>query len=317
MHPYSRPSTIRRDQMTEQGSVAIIIPTKDRPDGLRLAVASALDALPEQSSALIVIDDASSPAASDTLRDITDPRLQVVRNPGPHGPAAARNLGARIADAEVLFFLDDDDILLKDYIDRIMAARKKDAALATYGFSNAIVHHRIKKKQKHQGILDDNVPLSARLSAVCMGFWIVKSKLIEVGGIDESLVVNEDTDLGLRLVSNGAIGWFSQDPGVQLHSIAATQSRDMPSITSTSRASVRAEAFQSMLDNHSGLLARHPAMRRHFIRRIIKYRTRASDAAGARNAASLEPNVFWRCCLRTEAAARNTGLRISSIFRRN
>ena len=72
--------------------VSFIIPTKNRPEGIRRAVASVLAAMPEDGE-VIVVDDASDPPAMLALREVTDPRMTLYVNPGPHGPSAARNFG--------------------------------------------------------------------------------------------------------------------------------------------------------------------------------------------------------------------------------
>ena len=71
----------------------IVIPTHDRPGLLERAVASAL-AQTTPDLQVVVVDDGSTPPVR---LPSPDPRLQVVRNPRPLGPSAARNLGLKAA----------------------------------------------------------------------------------------------------------------------------------------------------------------------------------------------------------------------------
>ena len=87
-------------------SFSVVIPTRDRPDFLREAVASLLNQtlLPAE---IIVADDGEG--ASAAVRGMT-PLIRVLNNER-RGPVAARLLGVRAASADCIAFLDDDDWL--------------------------------------------------------------------------------------------------------------------------------------------------------------------------------------------------------------
>jgi glycosyltransferase involved in cell wall biosynthesis len=86
--------------------VSVVIPSHNRPELVRGAVASVL-AQPETSE-VIVVDDGSTPpvAASGPLAEHT---VKVVRNESPLGPSRARNRGLDLATGDFVGFLDDDD----------------------------------------------------------------------------------------------------------------------------------------------------------------------------------------------------------------
>jgi len=96
--------------VTTPPQASIIIPTRNRVDILRRS----LQTLHAQACPLeiIVIDDAST---DDTPRVVTDefPSVHYQRNDPPRGPAVNRNMGADMANAGVLIFV-DDDILFPD-----------------------------------------------------------------------------------------------------------------------------------------------------------------------------------------------------------
>lgn len=276
---------------------AIIIPTRDRPAGLRAAVASALAALPP-GGRVVVVDDGSDPPAGPGLAEFAAAPVETVVNQGPHGAAAARNFGMRACDAEIVFFLDDDDTMEPDYPARILAALAGPGRAARFGFSAMQRGRRVVGKRLDPGMIPPEAPLSERLAGLGMGFWIRRATFLEVGGIDAALPVNEDTEFFLRLAAQGVPGWYSPAPGVRIRPApAAGLPSELDSLTRRSRAAERAGAFEHILTRHARFLENHPALRRMFLRRVIKYRIRAGEPEAARAAAGAEPAWFHRRAL--------------------
>lgn len=103
--------------MTGNPRVCVIIPTKNRPQDLRLAARS-LFAQTCAPGSLVLID--QSP--DDTSRYLVEAELAAVQ-PGPgwnlryihdpciSGAAAARNRAMAVADGDIWLFLDDDVVL--------------------------------------------------------------------------------------------------------------------------------------------------------------------------------------------------------------
>jgi len=92
--------------------VSVVVPTFERPERLPGLIA-ALEAqtLPADQFDVIVADDGSrdeTPAVLADLASRTRIRMRVVRNERNRGPAVARNLGWRTADAPIIAFTDDD-----------------------------------------------------------------------------------------------------------------------------------------------------------------------------------------------------------------
>jgi len=92
-------------------TVSVVLPTYDRPDKLRRAVAT-VAAQTYDPVELVVVDDHSPEPAQDVLDDCdTDALADVrcIRHDENRGGNAARNTGIRAANGEFLAFLDDDD----------------------------------------------------------------------------------------------------------------------------------------------------------------------------------------------------------------
>ena len=88
-------------------TLAVVIPTHDRPERLARAVRSV--ARQRAFAEIVVVDDASDPPVS--LQG-ADPRVVVLRHGANRGVSAARNTGIGATRASHLIFLDDDDALL-------------------------------------------------------------------------------------------------------------------------------------------------------------------------------------------------------------
>ncbi len=103
--------------------ISIVVPTRDRPQSLARCLAS-LAAQGAIALDVVVVDDGSRDrGAIDAAATVLD-TTRVVSGPR-RGPAAARNLGARAAEGEVICFIDDDCIATSGW-----AAALSDAATA-------------------------------------------------------------------------------------------------------------------------------------------------------------------------------------------
>lgn len=90
--------------------VSVYLPTRNRVDRLRIAVASVL-AQSYESLELVVVDDGSSDDTADYLAELAaaDPRVRYVRNETASGAPASRNRAIELATGEFVTGLDDDD----------------------------------------------------------------------------------------------------------------------------------------------------------------------------------------------------------------
>jgi len=266
---------------------SIIIPTKNRPIGLKSAVVSALKSLPK-SSEIIVVDDGSSPSADSTLKEFMDERLRTIVNPGPHGPSQARNLGVKNAKGRTIFFLDDDDELLPHYCKGVIEKRHTLPDNCAYGHCSAL-HAKgsngsqDRRRKQKTGVYDEKSSLDSRLAGLGMGFWIDRKAFQKAGGIDPNISVNEDTEFCIRLASAGLCSFYDAEAGVLLSLDGERPVGDQGSITRAVKAAERARGFEYIMTQHWEYLLGHPRFRRRFLTRAIKYRSRAKAWAGWKN----------------------------------
>lgn len=115
------------------GSVSIIIPVYNRVATILHAVMSALNQTVPPLEVLVV-DDASSDETINILGTLSDPRIKVFSLESNQGAQSARLKGIDEAKGTFLVFLDSDDELLPDSIE------KRLHALVNSSFTEALVY---------------------------------------------------------------------------------------------------------------------------------------------------------------------------------
>lgn len=187
--------------MTAPPLVSVVIPTHDRLDMLRQAVASVLV---ERTVALqvVVVDDASSDGTAAWLATCDDPRLEHhVVSPG-RGGSGARNIGLEQVRAPHVLFLDDDDLLEPGAIGALLAALRRHPRAG-----RALGGHRLfgvgvsSRPRSHPPVALTLRPWREELSTWNMppGTMLWRTEVVrEVGGWDEARRRGEDVDLCLR-----------------------------------------------------------------------------------------------------------------------
>ncbi|MCC7362935.1 MAG: glycosyltransferase family 2 protein [Dehalococcoidia bacterium] len=108
-------------------AISVVVPTRNRPEHLREALeavrAGALSAFE-----LLVMDQSNGDDTRAVVESFDDERLRWHRMPR-NGACPARNLGAALARADLVAFLDDDCTPLPDWLERIDRAFSRDPDL--------------------------------------------------------------------------------------------------------------------------------------------------------------------------------------------
>ncbi|MGA2114625.1 MAG: glycosyltransferase family 2 protein [Bryobacteraceae bacterium] len=106
--------------------VTAVIPTRNRPEFVQHAVASALGQTFNNLEVVVVID-GPDPATEAALRAVSDSRLRVLVLPEHVGGSGARNAGVCAAHGEWIAFLDDDDEWLPQKVNQQVAVARNSA----------------------------------------------------------------------------------------------------------------------------------------------------------------------------------------------
>ena len=185
--------------------VSVVIPTYNRAALLPRAVDSVLSQTLTDLE-LIVVDDASNDHTPNVVAAIDDPRVRPFRHERNKGVSAARNTAITIARGEYTAILDDDDELLPNALEDLVALMEtspRDVAFA-YGWVMCI-DVGAKTQDLFVSTLNGNLYEEAigRITPVASnGTMFRTSLLLEIGGYDESIQFSEDIDLVTRLLVN-------------------------------------------------------------------------------------------------------------------
>ncbi len=189
-------------------SIAVVIPTHNRPDALVGAVGSVV-AQTSPADAVIVVDDGSQPAVEVPVLRAMLPDITVLRNEPAQGGNAARNRGWRSSTCEWIAFLDDDDRFLERKVAALRAAIRTDPGAD-------VLYHHAWIRMVNEGIGYRTAPKDLRTSddpyaELLVGNYVGgtsmvtvrRSALMAVDGFDEDLPSMQDYDLWLRLAQQG------------------------------------------------------------------------------------------------------------------
>jgi glycosyltransferase involved in cell wall biosynthesis len=186
----------------------VIIPTKNRPHDLTRALRSVL----KQQGVLvevIAVDDGGDPGVLDTVSELHDRRVRMLRNERSQGVAAARNRGIQFATTEWVAFVDDDDIWAPM---KLREQLRAVSAVPGAGWcSTACVH--IDPRYDVVGWERVPEPTSAASTLLCKqvvpgggsGVLVRRELALSVGGFDESLLNLADWDFYIRLALNSPL----------------------------------------------------------------------------------------------------------------
>jgi glycosyltransferase involved in cell wall biosynthesis len=153
----------------------------------------------------IVVDDGSTDDSAATAREFG---VRVIQGGGRRGPAYARNLGAREATGDILFFIDADVCVYPHTLTRVRSNFNQDPALSAVIGSYDDQPESQDFLSMYRNLMHCYVHHNARREACT--FWsgcgaIRKSVFQEYSGFDESYdrPAIEDIELGYRMARDG------------------------------------------------------------------------------------------------------------------
>jgi len=216
-------------------TVDAVIPVRDGAQFLPACLDSVLDQT-RPLRRIIVVDDGSTDTTAAVISEYAKrhPNIQMIRS-DPAGVSSARNLGIRASTADLVAFVDSDDIWKPEKIAR-QAALFDDAP--DVGFAHCSYFHIDRDGELIENVpmvypakrgnifldLLDGYPLAGSASAVIAR----RELLLQVGGFDETLVHAEDFDVWLKLAHVSHVDFVPQAlVGIREHA-ASVQRRPDP-----------------------------------------------------------------------------------------
>ena len=200
--------------LPEQATVGVVIPAYRDAAFLGAALQSVSDQT-YRHWRCIVVDDASPEDVGGVVRgfESADPRITLVRHAANGGLPAARNTGVRHLDTDMVVFLDADDLLVPDALERAVACFTPlwcDHAVA--GVHGQVVQvpeeADLAEVAAWKGTFPRSVVDWASYQGECpfnVHAVVLRRELVDrCGGFDESLRDGaEDWDLWFRLLRHG------------------------------------------------------------------------------------------------------------------
>ena len=153
---------------------------------------------------VILVDDGSTDGTRAIAANFP---ARVVATEGRAGPAAARNLGAHVAEGDILFFIDTDVMLRPDSIDRLVERLAEGDVDGVCGVQAVQMRHRdLVSQYKNLWMrwtylrLRGDVPLFYTTAAA-----ILRTRFWQAGGFDPAYATPslEDTAFGQKLAHLG------------------------------------------------------------------------------------------------------------------
>ena len=183
----------------ETPSVSVILPTYQRRELVRRAVASVL-AQGYRDFELIVIDDGSTDGTREALAGV-DERIRYEWQPN-RGVAAARNAGLRLARGRIVAFLDSDDRWLPEHLALLVEALDENPETVLAWSAQVSGDDR---PPGGAGMGRHPFPrlLVGNFVGGPTGVGAHRNAVVNAGEFDERLRIAEDSDLWLRVALGG------------------------------------------------------------------------------------------------------------------
>jgi GT2 family glycosyltransferase len=184
-------------------SISIITPVHNGGDRFRQYLSSLKQFAPPGTEVIIVADGDEESGALAQAHG-----MRVLKTPTAQGPAKARNLGAKAAKGEIIFFLDADVTISAETIERVnrVFAQEPDLAACIGSYDDSPGETNFLSQYKN--LLHHYTHQTGNEEAST--FWgacgaIRRDIFLKIGGFDESyrLPCVEDIELGYRLKQAG------------------------------------------------------------------------------------------------------------------
>ncbi len=201
--------------------VSVVVPARDAAGTLGACLDGlAAEGVPGPTAELIVVDDGST---DETRSLAARPGVRVLAGDG-RGPAAARNLGVRVAAGDVLVFLDADTVPQAGWLAEMLAPLADPDVVAVKGRYRSVQRALVARfaqlefEEKYT-----RLERARRVDFVDAGTAAYRREpLLAVGGFDEGFPAQsaEDVELAFRLAERGARFAFNPK-AVVLHTHAS------------------------------------------------------------------------------------------------
>ena len=212
--------------MHQDPLVTVIVPTFNR----RQWISVCLDSIKSQTYPhveTLVIDDGSTDGTVAWLK--SQPVYSFVRvheQPQNGGASVARNDGIRLAQGELIVFIDSDDALLPNHIETAVKIYREHASIGLFCCDSTLIDaegevlfggrtwHQIQSELRNQQVESGFRSLQNifEFSHIFPGFTLPKAVFEKAGYFDQSIFPMDDYDLMLRIAGAGYGVYYWNEP---------------------------------------------------------------------------------------------------------
>ncbi|HLV10463.1 MAG TPA: glycosyltransferase family 2 protein, partial [Halanaerobiales bacterium] len=179
---------------------SVIIPTHNRKETLfRCLMALNEQNYPATKFEILIIDDGSTDGTEKMIKKIKIKSAHSYHYQKQSGPAAARNLGLKLARGEFIIFIDDDIIVVPGFIETHIKEQKKKTDIIVHG---PVIYTN---NPENPGSEEKKISDFSRAFFATGNVSIRKKHLIKAGFFNEKFKEYgwEDLELGFRLKKMG------------------------------------------------------------------------------------------------------------------
>jgi glycosyltransferase involved in cell wall biosynthesis len=194
-----------------RATVSVVIPAFNCAEWIGRALQS-VDRQTRPVDEIIVVDDAST----DNPREFVHAPVRYVRHEWNRGVSAARNTGVRMTAGDYLVFLDADDELAPDAVEKMLHATETAGASWCITDVYRITGDAVSISRFNP---PDGDPLLAILAMdfVTRGFFFRRADFEEIGMYDETLRACEDWEIFIRMMEAGKPFCYLAEPVYRYH----------------------------------------------------------------------------------------------------
>jgi glycosyltransferase involved in cell wall biosynthesis/peptidoglycan/xylan/chitin deacetylase (PgdA/CDA1 family) len=214
--------------------ISVIIPTYNRREILARTLATVFDQdFPPNEYEVVVAVDASTDGTIEYLRALRPPcALRIVEHSRNLGQAAARNSALKVAQGELVLFIDDDDLCEPNLLKEHVAAHNGTSPLLVEGTvlvapdsPAGLITDRKRQRsvwgKPEDGLLEMRWPKTPGPNTSAP-----RALIVACGGFDDRMFrMREDVDLGLRLWKMGVR--YIQQPKALAYTLYCESTADL------------------------------------------------------------------------------------------
>lgn len=154
-------------------------------------------------------------------------------------------------------------------------------------------------------------PVKDRIAAVSDGFWIRRATFNQLGGFCCEQVIDEDTDLCLRLIACGHCPWYEKEPGTVVYRgyVPANQNGAQLTIATATAALTGLNCYRRTHDRNVGSFSVWSRERWFLCTRFLRRAVKAGFAREAKTFALAQEPMLWSLVLQAFVATK----RVSSV----